>query len=430
MEKFGLSDKQAQAIREMQLQTLSGLERKKIEDELAEKMKIIADLEDILVKPERISTIILDELENIRKKFSDERRTEVRSEPLGQISAQDTIPNEDVVVMLSKGAYIKRILSNAFRTQKRGGRGIQVALKDEDAVKTVLSTKNLNKLLFFTSKGRVFSLFAYEIPETSRTAKGQPIVNLLGLQKDEEIASILDITNTTGEYLCFITKKAIIKRLAIQEIKNIRSSGLIVVKLREDDELLWTKATSGQDNMLVVSRNGKAIQFDENNVRAMGRSASGVRAMKLSSDDKVIEASVVKDTDKFIFTVTEKGYGKITLVTEYREQGRGGSGIKVGSLTEKTGKMVGVCVITEEQLKHGEVLLISQMGQTIRLKIASIRPTSRVTQGVILSKTAHAKDVFTSCSIMCETDECEILPEGTNEDNTPDESTDTTSPAV
>jgi DNA gyrase subunit A len=398
--QFGLSDKQADAILEMQLQRLAGLERKKIEDELAEKLLLIADLKDILAKPERVTSIVSDELTEMKDKFGDVRRTEVQPGGVGEWSPKDTIPNEDVVITLSKNSYVKRIKASAFRTQRRGGKGVTTTVKDEDEVKLLLSTKNHNDLLFFTNTGRVFRLPAYEIPEAQRTAKGQPIVNFLGLQKDETIAAILDATNIAGKHYALISKKAVIKRIDIEDTANIRSSGLIVMKPKDDDELAFVRTTSGTDNMLLVSKHGKAIQFNEEDVRVMGRAAAGVRGMRIAADDALIEADVVSEQAKYVFSVTETGMGKITDVEEYREQGRGGSGVKVGAVTGKTGDIVGVALLSEEMRKEGEVILISRDGQTVRVPLSGVRVTSRVTQGVILAKLKDKKDAFTGMAVM------------------------------
>lgn len=400
MVQFGLSEKQSDAILEMQLQRLAGLERKKIEDELAEKLLLIADLRDILAKPARVTAIVSDELVEMRDKFGDARRTEVQAGGVGEWSPKDTIPNEDVVITLSKNSYVKRIKASAFRTQRRGGKGVTTTVKDEDEVKLLLSTKNHNDLLFFTNTGRVFRLPAYEIPEAQRTNKGQPIVNFIGLLKDETIAAILDATNIQGKHYALISKKAIVKRIDVEDTANIRSSGLIVMKPKDDDELAFVRTTSGTDNMLLVSKHGKAIQFNEDDVRVMGRAAAGVRGMKIAEDDALIEADIVSETAKYVFSVTETGMGKITNVDEYREQGRGGSGVKVGAVTGKTGDIIGVALLSEEIRKEGEVMLISRDGQTVRVPLSGVRVTSRVTQGVILAKLKNAKDAFTGMAIM------------------------------
>jgi len=415
MMKFGLSEIQATAILEMQLQRLSGLERKKIEDELAEKIALIADLRDILSKPERVSGIIGDELTEIKEKYDNPRRTEVHAWALGEFNPTDTIPNEDVVVTLSKNGYIKRVKSSSFRTQRRGGKGIAMAVKDEDEIDTILSTKNHNTLMFFTNTGRVFRLPAYEIPEMQRTAKWQPIVQFLALAKDESIATVMDLTNLGGKHLFLISKAAVVKRIDIADVANIRASGLIVMKPHDGDSLGWVRVTDGTDNILLVSRGWKAIQFDENDVRVMGRAAAGVRGMKVASTDALIEGCVAGKNAKYIFTVSENGMGKISALEDYREQGRGGSGIKVGATTEKTGSIIGAFTLTEEERNANSVILISKSGQTVRVPLDSVRVTGRTTQGVILAKLKDDDDAFTSATVVQKSDEDDIQDEENSE---------------
>ncbi|EKE29494.1 MAG: DNA gyrase, A subunit [uncultured bacterium (gcode 4)] len=410
MANFSLSERQAQAIMEMQLQRLSWLERQKIEDELTEKLLLITDLKDILSKPERIDSIIGTELEEIKDKHWDERKTQVNEWAIWEFNPKDTIPNEDVVISLSKNSYIKRMKSSLFRTQRRGWRWVNVAVKDEDEVRLLLSTKNHNDLLFFTNTGRVFSLPAYEIPETQRAAKWQPIINLLSLQKDEEITSILDMNSISGKHFVLITKNAIVKRLDLEDVQNIRSSGLIVMKPKDWDELGWVKVTNWEDNVLIVSKKWKAIQFNEKDVRVMGRAAAWVRWMRIAKDDYVIEADVVSEGDKYVFTVTENGLGKMTDVDEYREQWRGWSWVKVQAMTAKTWDIIWVSLLTEEDKEIGEVLLISKNGQTIRIGMKTIRVTSRVTQGVILTKIKWKADVLISATVMKKWEEEDEIP--------------------
>lgn len=405
MVNFKLSERQADAILEMQLQRLAGLERKKIEDELAEKILLIADLKDILAKPARVAQIVSTELADIKEKYGDARRTEVQAGGVGEWSPKDTIPNEDVVITLSKNSYIKRIKSSAFRTQRRGGKGVNTAVKDEDEVKLLLSTQNHSDLLFFTNTGRVFRLPAYEIPEAQRTAKGQPIINFVSLAKDETVEAILDISTTAGKHFALVSKKAIIKRVDFEDLNNIRSSGLIVMKPKEGDELGWVLATNGEDKILIVSKKGKAIQFSESDVRVMGRAAAGVRGMRIGEDDAVVQADVVDAEAKYVFTVTGNGMGKLSDIDDYREQGRGGSGVKAGSITAKTGDIIGVQLINEVVRKEGEVILISRSGQTVRVPLGTVRVTSRVTQGVILAKLKDKNDAFTSMTLTTKAEE-------------------------
>lgn len=413
MTSFGLSERQTTAILEMQLQRLSGLERKKIEDELTEKLLLITDLKDILARPERVNGIIGDEMTEIQDKYADARRTEVQLWWIGEFNPKDTIPNEDVVITLSKNSYVKRVKADAFRTQKRGWRGVTMAVKEEDEVKILVSAKNHDDLVFFTNTGRAFALPAYEVPETQRTAKGQPIVNLLSLQKDEEIEAIMNNVQDTGKQLILVSKKAVVKRIDREEIKNIRSSGLIVMKPKDGDSLGWVCSTEGNDNIVLVSKKGKAIQFNEEDVRVMGRAAAGVRWMKIATTDELVEAVVVGETDQYIFTVTENGMGKITALEEYREQGRGGSGVKVGAVTEKTGDIVGASLLNDAIKAEWEAMLMSRQGQTIRFALKGIRTTSRVTQGVILTKLSDKNDVIIRVAVMGKSEEEEIT-EDTN----------------
>ncbi|MDA9129408.1 DNA gyrase subunit A [Candidatus Gracilibacteria bacterium] len=409
MATWDFSSLQADAILEMRLQKLAGLERQKIEDELKEKMNLIADLKDILAKPERVITIIDGELDVINESYGDERRTRVNAGKVGEFNAKDTIPNEDIVVVLTKNNYVKRLKASSFRTQRRGGKGITTATKDDDEIYLVVPTTNHADLLFFTTKGRVFTLPAYEIPETTRIAKGQPIINLLNLQKDEEIAAILDITREQKKYLFFVSRSGIVKKLDMEQVKNIRANGLKVVGVKEDDDLLWVKTTTGNDNIFIATREGKAIQFHEDDVRSMGRAAAGVKGISLKPEDRVIEVAVVGEENKFVFIVTQNGLGKITDIDAYRNQKRGGSGVKAMAVTEKTGKLVSAKILTEEDRKESDILLISKSGQTIRLNLNGVRKTSRVTQGVILTKLKNKSDMIVRASVIRESEDEEVI---------------------
>ncbi|RAL57724.1 DNA gyrase subunit A [Candidatus Gracilibacteria bacterium GN02-872] len=404
MKHFDLTRIQAEAIVEMRLKRLQGLEKEKLEAELQEKLILIDDLKDILAKPERIVSIVSDELKEVREIFGDERRTKVNPGKIGEFNPKDTIPNEDIFVVYSKNSYIKRIKSDSFRTQKRGGRGVITGAKEDDEIKLIIPTRNHNDLLYFTTKGRVFTLPAYEIPETARTAKGQPVINLIGLQKDEEVAAIMDITEEKGKYLFFVTNLGTVKKLEISEMKNIRSNGLKVLGVKDDDELTWVKTTTGNDSIFIATKDGKAIRFDENDVRPMGRTAFGVRGIKLKEGDNVIEVAVMQENDKYILTLTEKGYGKLSEVEEYKNQNRGGSGAKAMAITNKTGKMVGATILSEEDRENSDVILISKLGQTIRVNLKGIRNTSKVTQGVILTKLKEDGDQIVGASIVKESE--------------------------
>ncbi|MGE4443839.1 MAG: DNA gyrase subunit A [Candidatus Altimarinota bacterium] len=400
MKAFGLSQIQAEAIVEMKLRRLQGLEKEKIENELLEKLAFIADCKDILEKPERITTIVIEETEQIKEIFGDKRRTQINNAKIGEFNPKDTIANEEVVITISKNSYIKRILSSSFRTQRRGGVGVTTATKEEDEIKLILSTKNHNDLLFFTSRGRVFTLPAYEIPEATRTAKGQPIINLLSLDKNEEISSVLDITEEKNKYLFFVTSKGTSKKLLMEEVKKIRSSGLIVLKIKDEDSLAWVKTTSGDDNIFIATKEGKAIQFSEDDVRPMGRAASGVRGIKLKDTDEVVEVTIVSKDEKYVLIVTQNGMGKISEISEYRDQNRGGSGVKAMAITPKTGKVIGAMMLKDEDRDDTDLLLMSKGGQTIRLPLKGIRVTSRVTQGVILTKIRGEDDEIVRASLM------------------------------
>lgn len=408
MERFHLSEKQAEAIVEMKLRRLQGLERQKIEDELTEKLLLIADLQDILVKPERVVQIIIEELDFIKENFWDARKTKINAGKVGEFSAKDTIPNEDIVIVLTKNNYLKRMKANNFRVQRRGGVGITTATKEDDEINHIISSRNHNDLLFFTSKGRVFSLPAYEIPETTRIAKWQPAINLISLQKDEEIAAILDITEEKNKFLFFVTTLGTVKKLNMDEVKKIRLSGLIVLKIREGEDLAWVRTTSGENNILIATREGKAIQFKETDVRPMGRAASWVRGIKLKGGDSVVEVGIVSDLDKYLIVVTERGMGKITSTDAYRNQTRGGSGVKAMAVTAKTGKLVGATTVSEEDLEIANLMLISKDGQTIKLPLKGIRVTWRVTQGVILTKIKWEGDVLMRASVVRQVEEEEI----------------------
>ena len=397
MKKFGLSEKQTKAILEMRLQTLAGLERKKIEDELAEKLALIAELEKILASRELQSEIIESELREAMAKFGDKRRTVVHPHGLGKFSAKDTIPDEEMITVLTEQNYIKRMSPSSFRTQKRGGMGVVGAkTKDEDSIaKTVFGT-NHNDLLFFTSLGRVFALPMYEIPEASRTAKGTPVVNLLQLQPEEKVTEILNLSRSVGEYIFFCTTGGTVKRTALDQFQNIRRSGLIACGLKNDEQLLWTRVTSGEDEVFIVSRDGKSIRFSEGQIRAMGRSAAGVRGIRLKSGDEVVQMDVFRDPEAKLLVVMENGLGKMSKVDLYRGQNRGGSGIKVANITAKTGKVAGARVISTGM--SGDLLLVSEKGQTIRMPLADVKTSGRATQGVILMR--QKGDKITSVSLI------------------------------
>jgi DNA gyrase subunit A len=388
MKKFRLSDKQSNAILEMRLQTLSGLERKKIEDELAEKRKLIAELEALLKSRARQNALIKKELLAVKEKYNDERRTKVVKGGVGEFEEADLIPDVDTIVTITRSGYIKRLKPEVYRAQRRGGVGIKGAeLKEEDVVKHFFKTTTLSKLLFFTSTGRVFQTQAYEIPETSRVAKGQNIANFLQLGAGETTTAVIDLKAAQdSDFLTMITRKGVAKKTPITDFANVRRSGLIAIKIRTGDELGWVRRTTGKDDILVVTAQGQSIRFKETDARPMGRAASGVRAIKLRADDEVIGADsipphVAKDKETTVLVITKNGYGKRTKIDEYRMQNRGGTGILTAKVTKKTGPVIAMRILSLEMLKH-DFVVISSKGIVIRTQLSSVSELGRSTQGV------------------------------------------------
>ncbi len=405
MKKFKLSDLQSTAILEMRLQTLAGLERSKIEDELKEKRKLIDDLNAILGDTKKVLKIMKDEFKEIAKTYGDDRRTEVVPNALGKFVVKDTIPNEDMVVMLTNDNYIKRVPPSAFKRQGRGGQGkIAMGTKEEDEIELVRHAKNHDKLLFFTNTGRVFQLPVYELPQTTRQAKGIPLVNLIQLIKDEVVTAMLVVTNEQfkGDFLFMATKNGTVKKTPVAAFGNVRKSGLIAIKLREGDELSWVKQSSPTNHVMIVTREGKCIQFDEADVRPMGRSSMGVRGIKLKMGDEVVEMDMVHNKDAELLVVMENGLGKRTSVENYRFQTRGGSGVKTANLTIKTGKLVGAKVL--EPGSQGDIIVMSKGGVMIRTSVDSIPSRGRATQGVYIMRVKN-NDKVASLSFIRKTDE-------------------------
>lgn len=399
MQNYKLSDKQATAILEMKLQTLAGLERQRIEDEYKEKLALISKLEAILKDPGKIMEIIKNELAEIKEKYADERKTEIIPQALGKFSHKDTIPNRPMIVILSKEGYIKRVTPTKFRSQHRGGKGIiGVTTKEKDEIYTMKHAKNHNDTLFFTNQGRVFKLPVYEIPQTSRTAKGQPVVNLLQLGDSEHITSMFIINEEIkGKYLVMATKKGTIKKTEASQYENVRKSGLIAIKLRKDDSLQWVHEASPGDEVMIVTNNGKCIRFNENDVRSMGRASMGVRGIKLKDDDKVVEMDTVQSKNAELFVLMENGLGKSTKISRYRLQNRGGTGVKTARVTGRTGKIIGAKVI--EPHFEGDAIIISKKGNIIRLNLKDIPTQGRTTQGVYLMRLKKS-DKVSSLSII------------------------------
>lgn len=407
MKKFKLSEIQAKAILDMRLQTLAGLERKKIEDELIEKLAFIKECEAILADPKKVLAIIKDEVQEILDKYADERRTEVVPHAVGQFNAKALIPNEEMIVARTTGGYIKRMSPTVYRTQARGGKGvIGMTTKEEDEIAQILHVKTHDDLYYFTDKGRVFRLPAYEIPVASRTAKGQAIVNLLQLDQEENVTAMLDLTQKTGEFLFMATRHGTVKKTAVKDFDNVRKSGLIAIKLRDEDFLDWVHPTCDGDQVLIVTRNGQCIRFKQEDVRAMGRASTGVRGIRLKSDDQVVGMDIVKNEDTSrLLVVMENGLSKTTNVKEYRFQGRGGSGVKTASITQKTGKVVGARVLDSEM--KGDLILVSKAGQMIRLPMEQVPTSGRATQGVYVMRMKAGDQVASLSLILEETEGCE-----------------------
>ncbi|MDR3559720.1 MAG: DNA gyrase subunit A [Candidatus Pacebacteria bacterium] len=385
MKKFKLSDRQTTAILEMRLQTLAGLERKKIEDELEEKLRLIAELEAILKSETKIFGIVKDELSKVKEKYGDERKTKIIKSGVTEFKQEDLIPNEEAIITISKGGYIKRMNPSVYRVQKRGGKGVMGATtKEGDEIQKVLGVMAHDNLLFFTNTGKVFQTKAYEIPESSRIAKGQSVVNFLSLSQDETVTAIIAFGKDDNyKYLFMATQMGTVKKTSLDEFENVRRSGLIAINLEKGDALRWVDATTGSDEVAIATWGGQAIRFRETDVRPMGRSAAGVRGIKLRKDDQVVGMDVVLKNQKGnqILVITENGYGKRTDLKAYKIQKRGGSGIKTAVITTKTGKMIGADIINVDAL-DADLILTSERGQIIRIPLSSVSSLGRATQGV------------------------------------------------
>ncbi len=379
--KFNLTEIQARAILAMQLRTLAGLERQKIEDELAELLKTIAELEAILADENKVLAIIKDEIKALKKQYGDERRTKVIPQELGRMSDEDLIPDEQVVVTLTANNYIKRSPIAEYKRQGRGGKGRRgMATREEDVIEHVVNASTHDYLLFFTNKGRVFRLKTYEVPASSLSAKGIAIVNLLQLQPEEVISSVKNISKeTNGGNLLMCTVRGVVKKTPFEQYKNVRQSGLIAINLDEGDELKWIRMTTGDDEVVISTKQGQAIRFSEKDVRPMGRVSRGVRGIRLRTGDQVIGMDIVEEGSS-IFVISEQGYGKRTKIAQFAAHKRGGVGIRSAVVNKKTGELVGVKTLSGED--HQEVILISQNGQTIRLGLKDIPLLGRATQGV------------------------------------------------
>jgi len=396
--KFKLTKIQATAILEMKLQTLAGLERKKIADELSEKKKIAKELETILKSPQKILTIIKKELLAIKDKYGDERRTKVFKSQVGKFEEIDLIPEEETVITVTKTGYIKRINPKTYRVQRRGGKGIVgIKTREQDFVQHFFICSTHDDLLFFTNQGRVFQTKAYEIPEASRVSRGKAIVNILGISSSEKISAVVPLKKQNDvKFLAMVTEKGIIKKTAVEKFVNIRKGGLIAIKIDKNDNLNWVKGTNNDNDVILITEKGQAIKFSEKDLRPMGRSARGVRGIRLRKDDRVIGMGVINKTTKSdLLIVTRNGFGKKTGLENYKRQKRGGMGIKTANITEKTGPIVSARIIG---LKQEDLIAISLKGQVIRTPLKKISKLSRVTQGVKIMKLGEGDKV---ASITC-----------------------------
>ena len=381
MKKFKLSEIQAKAILAMQLRTLAGLERKKIEDELSELMKLISQLEGILADEKKILKIVKDEILELKKQFGDDRRTKVIAGELGKMSDEDLVPDEQVVVTLTSANYIKRSPISEYRKQNRGGKGKRgMTTREEDVIEHVVNASTHDFLLFFTNKGRVFRLKTYELPATNLNAKGVAIVNLLQLGPEETVSSVINISkNESCANLIMCTVRGVVKKTPFEQYQNVRSSGLIAINLDDGDELKWIRMTSGDNEVVISTADGQAIRFHERDARPMGRVSRGVRGIRLRQGDNVIGMDIVEEGSS-IFVISEAGYGKRTKVAQFTPHKRGGVGIRSAVVNDKTGRLIGVKTLSGDNTQ--EVILISISGQTIRLGLKDIPSLGRATQGV------------------------------------------------
>ena len=397
MSKFKLSERQSQAILDMRLRRLTGLERDKIQSEYDELIALIADLADILAKPERVSQIIKEELDEVKRRFADKRRTELMVGEVLTLEDEDLIEETDVLITLSNKGYIKRLDQDEFTAQKRGGRGVQgTGVKDDDFVRELVSTSTHDHLLFFTNKGRVYRLKGYEIPEYGRTAKGLPVVNLLKLDEGESIQTIINVESERSDdaYLFFTTRAGIVKRTSVKEFANIRQNGLKALNLKEDDELINVLLTEKDTDIIIGTKLGYAVRFNQSTVRSMSRSATGVKGVNLREGDTVVGARVITDQDE-VLIITEKGYGKRTVATEYPTKGRAGKGMKTANVVEKNGPLAGLLTVKGDE----DLMIITDTGVMIRTNVANISQTGRSTMGVKVMRLDDNAKIVTFTSV-------------------------------
>jgi DNA gyrase subunit A len=383
--QFGLTELQAKAILAIQLARLAALERKKIMDEYAEILKTISRLEDLLASPRKIDALIKEELKDLRGKYGDDRRTRIIPQEIGEFSEEDLVPDEQVVVTMTRKSYIKRIPSATYKPQRRGGKGIiGMVTRDADAVERIFVTNTHDSIFFFTNRGRVFQLRVYDIPDASRQAKGTPVVNLVQLDSDETVQSVLTLPHgKTGGFMVMATTNGTVKRTPLEAFKNVRRNGLRAITLDDDDELAWVEVAEGDEDVMLATRNGNFIRFRQGEVRSMGREAAGVKGIKLRTNDKVIRMDLIGASSKHLLIVTEKGYGKRSPLTEYKIQRRGGLGASAAKISTKSGAVVGARVVGDDD---AEVIMMSVQGLVTRTGVKSIRQTGRATQGVIVMR--------------------------------------------
>ena len=397
MSKFKLSERQSQAILDMRLRRLTGLERDKIQSEYDELIALIADLADILAKPERVAQIIKEELDEVKRKFGDPRRTELMVGEVLTLEDEDLIEESDVLITLSNKGYIKRLDQDEFTAQKRGGRGVQgTGVKDDDFVHELVSTSTHDHLLFFTNKGRVYRLKGYEIPEYGRTAKGLPVVNLLKLDEGESIQTIINVESERSDdaYLFFTTRAGIVKRTSVKEFANIRQNGLKALNLKDEDELINVLLTEKDTDIIIGTKLGYAVRFNQSSVRSMSRIATGVKGVNLREGDAVVGARVITDQDE-VLIITEKGYGKRTVATEYPTKGRAGKGMKTANVTEKNGPLAGLLTVKGDE----DLMIITDTGVMIRTNVANISQTGRSTMGVKVMRLDQDAKIVTFTSV-------------------------------
>lgn len=422
MNNYGLSDRQAQAILDMRLVRLTGLEREKIEDEYQKLMAAIADYKDILAHRERINQIIYDELTEIQKRFGDERRTELQVGDITNIEDEDLIEEEDIIVALTHNGYIKRLPVDEFKSQHRGGRGVKgMGVHKDDFIEQLISSSTHDMLLFFTNSGKVYSMKGYEVPEYGRAAQGIPIINLLGINNKEKISAVINVsheTNDDDKYLFFTTKLGTVKRTAVTEFKNIRSNGLKALNLHENDELIDVEVISEDQPMIIGTHNGYALSFKSSVVRSMGRSAAGVRGIRLRDEDYVIGAAPL-NSDSKVLVISENGFGKQTPASEYPIKGRGGLGVKTVNVTAKNGPLVGLTTVNGDE----DIMLVTDQGVIIRFGIESVSQTGRSAVGVHLIKMDNGARVATIAKVDKEVDEEteEVTNNSSQEENQPTE---------